>query len=315
LATFLEKRSHFPDQFQTLTTKEEGLLMTNHIPVSIDECSQVGDKSEDVEFILNQLTEGELEIAARTAYAYTQDSSRDNCKRKLYASHMAQRYLNSKSDSDKALQFMKATIQFRKDVDIDNLIPAAKDPRSDYHILLSKFLYTKQSFVQGYDKQGRSTYVFVPRLVQDHDPEWTRKGHVWSMERAIACSKSPDQTVNCVVDFRGFSALSHAPPTTIGKDIMLTLRNHYVGHVHRILLIDAPAAFLWLWAILKHFAGSKTRDKIQFINSDEEKEAIIGELYDAEQATSWMLPNGKKDRELDLDEYLKEIPFDQAFDE
>lgn len=289
---------------------------------------------EDLQYILNQLTLEELEIAARAAYEYhrysctcpTQDDddnaavpdddrSFKNRERLRYASAMAQRYLDSKSDRDTALQFMKATIQFRKDLDIDNLRNAATDTSSDYHTPLIKFLSTKQSFVQGYDCRGRSTYIFVPRMVREHDPEWTRKGHVWSLERAIACSRAPDKTVNVVVDFSGFSVLSHAPPPLIGKDIMLTLRNHYVGHVHRILLVDAPPAFTWLWAFFKKFAGSKTRNKIHFVNSDLEKETLIGELYAADEAASWMLPTGKKNRKLDLDEYLQETPFDQAFDE
>ena len=95
---------------------------------------------------------------------------------------------------------------------------------------------------------------------------------------------------------------------------MLALRNHYVGHVHRILLVNAPDSFSWLWSFFKNFAGTKTRDKIQFVKSDEEKEVMIGELYCSDQATSWMLPNGEKNRELDLEEYLN-TPFDQGFDE
>jgi hypothetical protein len=278
--------------------------------------------SDDVACMLKQLTREELVIAARTDYEYVKSSHGDHgaevadvdCKRRQYASAMAQRYLNSKTDKDRALQFMKATIQFRKEMDIDGLRDAATDPSSEYHSPLIKFLSTKQSFVQGYDKQGRSTYVFVPRLVQEHDLEWTLKGHVWSLERAIACSKAQDNSVNFVVDFTDFSVWSHAPPTSIGKEIMLALRNHYVGHVHRILLVNAPDSFSWLWSFFKNFAGTKTRDKIHFVKSDEEKEVIIGELYCSDQATSWMLPKGEKNRELDPKEYLN-APFDQGFDE
>jgi hypothetical protein len=207
---------------------------------------------------------------------------------------MAQRYLDSKSDKDIALAKMKATIKFRKEMDIDNLRTAATDPSSDYHIPLRKFLSNKKVYVQGYDLEGRSTYVFVPRLVDDHDPEWTRKGHVWSLERAIACSKARDKTVNAVVDFAGFSPNRNAPPIYIAKDIMMTLRDHYVRHINSIFLVNVPTAFLCLWAFFKPFAGKKTQNKIRFVNSNRQKEQILGRCYSSDQAASWMLPTGKK---------------------
>lgn len=267
----------------------------------------------DLNYMLSNLSQDELEIAARTNYNYVKDPKKET--RQKYAAEMAQRYLDSKSDKDKALAKMKQTIQFRKDMDIDSLRDAANDPCSDYHVPLRKFLSNRKVYVQGYDLEGRSTYVFVPRLVDDHDPEWTRKGHVWSLERAIACSKAKDKTVNAVVDFAGFSASQHAPPIHIGKDNMTTLRDHYVGHVNNIFLVNVPTAFLCLWAIFKPFAGKKTREKIQFVNSKRQKEKILGRCYSNDQAASWMLPTGKKNRSLDVEEYIENTPFDCAFDE
>jgi hypothetical protein len=270
------------------------------------------EETDNLLYMLSLLSPDELETAARANFDYIKYPSEE--KRLNYAREMAQRYLDSKSDRDKALTKMKHTIKFREDMDIDKLRDAATDPSSEYHIPLSKVLSHKQSFLQGYDKQGRSTYVFIPRLVQGHDPEWTRKGHVWTLERAIACSKAKDKTVNVIVDFCGFS-IRQAPPTSVGVDIMTTLRDHYVGHVNHIFLIDAPMAFLGLWAIVKPFTGRKTQDKVHFVNSNRQKAKLIGRLYSNDQAASWMLPNGEKNRELDLDEYLQDSPFDRAFDE
>lgn len=267
--------------------------------------------NDDVEYMLTELSEDELEIAARTSYQYVKDPT---LKRKHYAaSRMAERYLKSKKSKERGLKFLTATLEFREKMDIDALRNAATDPQSEYHIPMRKFLATKQCYVSGKDIDGRSTFIFIPRRVKDHDLEWTRKSLMYTMERAIACSEIDTSTVNCVVDFSGFR-MSQAPPIHIGKDIMLTLRNHYVGHVHCIFLVDAPRAFHWLWAIFKPFAGKATQDKIHFVNSDRQKEIIIGKLYGEDQVPSWMLPTGKKNRELDLDEYLK-TPFDRAFDD
>ena len=226
---------------------------------------------------------------------------------------MAQRYLTSKADKEIALGKMKATIQFRKDIGIDALRDAVSDPLAEDHLPLTKFLSKKTLYVSGYDNEGRSTYVFVPRLCDDHTSEL--QAHIWTLERAIACSKSRDKTVNAVVDFAGFSSKRHAPPFNLGVAVMTALRDHYKGVVHRIFIVNAPTAFLCLWSMFKPFAGKKTRDKIQFVNSDREKKEIIGQWYADEQAASWMLPEGKKNRGLDLEEYLLRTPFHRAFDE
>lgn len=269
--------------------------------------------SDDVAFMLSKLSECEKEIAARTSYSYVKEPTEE--RKLIFAEAMAKRYLSSKSDKTKALAKMKATLVFRKDLDIDALLDTPLNPTSPLHKPLRNFFSNKKLYVSGYDKDGRSTYIFVPRLVEDHCPRWTVKGHVYSMERAIACSKASDKTVNAVVDFNGFSFLRNTPPAAVGKEIMLTLRNHYVGHIHQIFIVDAPAAFLCIWKIFEPFAGTSTRTKIKFVNSASQKEQVVGRLYSKEEAASWMLPGGLKNRELDVDEYLFKTPFDSSFDE
>jgi CRAL/TRIO domain len=268
---------------------------------------------DDVAFMLHQLSEDEKEVAARTSYTYVKEPLEE--RKSIFAEAMAERYLASKSDKTKALAKMKSTLEFRKDLDIDALRDAPLNPTSPLQKPLRKFLSNKKLYVSGYDKDGRSTYIFVPRLVEDHCPQWTVKGHVYSMERAIACSKASDKMVNAVVDFNGFSFLRNTPPAAVGKEIMLILRNHYVGHIHQIFIIDAPAAFLCIWKLFEPFAGRNTRTKIKFVNSDAQKEQVIGRLYSKEEAASWMLPGGLKNRRLDVDGYLFQTPFDSSFDE
>jgi len=268
-------------------------------------------EEKSLEYMLSQLSEDDLEIAARTSYNYLKKPQES--LRTKYAEQFALRYLRSKKgDQEKALEKLKATIQFRREKDIDGLRLTFDDPDSKYREPLRKQLESKMLKVEGYDKEGRATYIFTPRNVQGHDAEWTIKEHIYTLERAIACSHAPDQTVNAVVDFNGFSPLRHAPPTDIGKEFMLTLRNHYAGSVNQIFLVDAPLTFNALWAIFKPFVGSKTRGKIHFVKSKHRK---LERWYDKEQAGSWMMPGGTKNRELDVEEYLLRTRFNEAFDE
>jgi hypothetical protein len=272
------------------------------------------DEHKHIENMMSQLSEEEIEIAARTSYEYF--TVQDPSTRSEHAKNMAKRYFRSKKEEGRALSFMRDTLKFRRDLDVDGLRQAfQEDPVSAYRDPLQELVESKMTYVSGYDVDGRATYIFEPYRVQLHSEEWTIKQHVYTLERAIACTKSYDQTVNAIVNFNGFSAIKHAPPTSVGKEFMKTLRAHYTGHVNQIFLVDAPTTFLCLWTIFKPFVSTNTKNRIQFVSSDRQKEKGIGKWYAADQARPWMLPGGGKTRELDVPEYLYQIPFHQAFDE
>ena len=274
-----------------------------------------------IDEMLNCLSSDELEIAARCNFEYLQKPN--PALTRSCASQMAARYLRSKQEFNEALKCMKATIQFRKEFDVDGLrLSFVNDHNNEqqsagnqYRRPLEEQLRSKMVYVQGYDKDGRATYIFEPYRVQNHDPEWTIKQHVWTLERAIACTKSRDKMVNVVINFNGFSVFKHAPPTKASKEFMQMLRNHYTGHVNQIFIVDAPTAFLCLWSIFKPLLSRNTTERTKFVSSNTGKIKTIGKLYSSHQATPWMLPTGRKCRELDVDEYLFATPFDKAFDE
>lgn len=300
---------------------------------------QLSPEDFQLEQMLSLLSDDELELAARTNYRYYTcsrkssngfvategggggeegDLERGALSARDCARNMARRYLRSNRDKDPvaAAHKMKATLQFRRDMDVDGLRQAFSDPQSPYKERLWHHLSSSPvTYVQGYDRDGRSTFVFEPHRVTNHDDEWTLKQHVYTLERAIACSKAPDQTVNAVVNFKGFSVRHHAPPTHIGQQFLTTLRHHYTGHVHRIVIVDAPLTFWCLWTLFQPFIGRKTKHKIQFVSSEVQKRRVLGELYEPNQATPWMLPDGTKTREWNAKEYLLDTPFDRAFDE
>jgi hypothetical protein len=144
----------------------------------------------------------------------------------------------------------------------------------------------------------------------DHDLD----SAIYSIERAIASTRSLDNTINCVVDFSEFP-LSNIPPMDIGKQFLGTLRVIYVGQIHRIFLVNVPVTFTILWNIFKPFVGKDTRDKITMIKDDnEDKEKEMLHLYDLQELPSWVVSGGKKNRSLDVDKYLFALSFDTAFD-
>jgi len=186
---------------------------------------------------------------------------------------------------------------------------------------LTEQLRFKSVYVHGFDQEGRSTYIFIPRKVQSHDPDWTLKQHLYTLERAIACSRAPDRTVNAIVDFAGFSMANHAPPTAIGQQFMVTFRNHYAGAVHRIFVLNAPTSFWCLWSLFKPLVAIQTRAKIIFVNTPlpnigpiHNNKDILHDHYDPDQINESMMEGGLA-RDFSVNEYLYKTPFDRAFDD
>ena len=262
----------------------------------------------NIDYMIENLTKDELERAARSSFEYQKNP--DPSTKEFHATEMAKRYIDSKPDKVLALMKLKDTLSYRKSMDLDDMETMTRMNRTELH----KFLTDKKAYVQGYDIDGRSTYIFTPRLVTDHkDCARTLRGHVWSLEKAIACTRSQDQTINIIIDFSGFSMYSHSPPFKVGKELMTTLRKHYVGRINRIYLVDVPSTFSILWSLFSPFIGSKTKNKIIFVAKD--TDTIMSSYYTKDQSTPWMHPEGQKQRQLDVDEYLNKLPFNKSFDD
>jgi CRAL/TRIO domain len=289
-----------------------------------------GIKTENIQVqnmhcILDQLTEEELEGAARMSYEYQTKENPTDDLRRSYATDALERYISAKTNQDVALQQFKETLKFRKEYNLDNLQQLTIDRNDE----ISKFMEDRKAYVQGYDTCGRSTLLFIPRNTSDFNkPEQNLLGHIWTMEKAIACTKSKDRTINVVADFNDFSLYYHSPPLSLGKTVMTTLRKHYVGQIHRIFLVNVPTTFSILWTISKPFAGTKTRRKIvliggnqKLVNFDElsinasQTKISLCQYYTAKQSTPWMVKDGQKRKKLNVDNYINQIPFDHAFDD
>lgn len=273
----------------------------------------IGDKCDKIAFILSKLFPNELDILARSSYQYMK--SPVPSQRNIFAARVVHRILESKKGNvASTLTKVKKLIEFRREAKVDELITAfdndSKKKFGNTTELLQKQLASKKFYVHGFDKEGRSTLYFIPRNVFDHDLD----SAIYSIERAIACSRSLDKTINCVVDFSKFP-LSNAPSLEIGKQFLTTLRLIYAGQINRIFLVNVPFSFSILWNVFSPFVGTDTRDKIAIIrDNNKEKEKEMLDLYNPQQLPNWAVPGGKKNRSLDLHEYLFVLPFDTAFD-
>lgn len=271
------------------------------------------DECDSIEFIMSKLSPDELETLAQSSYRYLK--SPVLVQRNMFAARVVHRCLESKKGNvASTLAKVKKLLEFRRNAKVNELITAfdgdGTNNFSDTAEMLQKQLASKKFYVQGFDKEGRSTLYFIPRNVVEHDLD----SAIYSIERAIACSRSLDKTINCVVDFSRFP-LTNAPPLEVGKQFLTTLRLIYSGQINRIFLMNVPFSFTILWNVFSPFVGTDTRDKIAIIkDNSKEKEKEMLQLYDVKELPRWAVPGGEKNRPVDLDEYLFMLNFDSAFD-
>lgn len=264
--------------------------------------------------IMAALSEEEKEVAARSSYAYLQQSiSGDLSKRDVYASDMAQLYLDSKkNDWNLALTKLRETLIFRQKNNLDKL---RLEPHRLHQNLSQRLVY-----VRGYDRDGRALWIGVPRETKNHEGSATIESAVFTMEKAIAYSQNKGhEQVTAIPHYAGIDKMKDKQPLSVARQVMDTLRRHYVGRVHRIYLVDAPWSLRTIWGMLKPFAGQATREKVVFVTGDSEKESVLGPILDPDQASEWMLPQHRKEmassHNFDLRAYLDETPFDKTFGE
>jgi hypothetical protein len=265
--------------------------------------------TEQIRYMISQLSDDEQELAARTNYTYF--TTQDPELRQAAVMHMCARYLRSKKVPDTALAKMKETLAFRKEMNVDHLRLALRGDnvaKCETAQKLKSHVEHKAVYVQGYDREGRSTFIFEPHRVLEYCHEISLKHHVWTLERAIACSRHPDKTINAVINCGEFVAKHHAPPVQLAKDFFKALRSHYTGHVNKIFLVAPPRSVGFLWSVFKPFVSERTKNNVVFVTRPNQ----LAEFYCVTQAKPWMLTGGLLKEDLDVEEYI-ERPFDTAY--
>uniref|UniRef100_A0A7S2ACK5 CRAL-TRIO domain-containing protein n=1 Tax=Trieres chinensis TaxID=1514140 RepID=A0A7S2ACK5_TRICV len=300
--------------------------MTNPV---IKKDDSVDEKSRSM---LACLSVDELETAARSSYQYFVSSASgerpSDMVRDRHATSMAQRYLFVNfGDEKKALEMMRHTLQYRKDIGVDDIRRCFDDLDSkneEKHELyngirdkLKDQFATGYTFVRGYDRKGRALYPVIPRHHPDWDREWYMKMSIYNMERALACTErksgGAEQKILVLYDYNGYSN-AHRPPISLVKDLLSCLRDHYPQCLYHAYVIDAPAIFRVFYNLIKVFIDPITKSTVQFVTGDEEKKNILGDLLDEDEAMPYMLPGGKKASDVDIQKYLYEVPFDHDCD-
>lgn len=67
--------------------------------------------------------------------------------------------------------------------------------------------------------------------------------------------------------------------------------------------------------MLYPFLALETRDKVNLVSGNEQKETLLSEWIDPQQAMPLMLSNGELTSEIDVNHFLNRVPFHKLYDD
>ena len=295
-----------------------------------------------VDKIFHKLSDNEKEQAARaSSYRYlvasTSPTGEGRENRNEYAKATIQRYvtveqkLGKHKSPDVWEEYAHAklikTLQYREEKKVDDIrFCFDNDKQSDNegeHAAIRERLEERfkdgASIVRGYTKDGRAMFQNIIRVeFAWDDEEYYIKGNIYMMERALACTErntdGEKDKILVFYDYNGYSGLKNSPPPMLVKRLLTDLRDHWPERLQHTFIVDAPFAFRVFWSIIKHFIDPITKECVQFVTGEEQKE-IFRELVSDDQAAPYMFRGGKDCEEADQKKFFYDIPFDRAHGE
>jgi len=124
----------------------------------------------------------------------------------------------------------------------------------------------------GIDKFKRPVLYMKPGLdnTGPEDRDQKVKYLVYLMEKcAIAANKENREKLCLLIDFK-----NNAPPSLgnmqVAKDVLDVLQNYYPESLGRAMIFNAPWSFSVFWSFISPFLETVTKDKIQFVSSQNE---------------------------------------------
>jgi hypothetical protein len=311
--------------------------ITSSTPCTAPATTKVDEQEElkIVRRIVDALSEDEQEHAARTSYKYFLESQLfDTATQQTridYACKMARRHLIAeKGKEHKALQKLQATIQWRRETNMDDLRKcfdqrfigrADEDTKNLYQELregLKDQMEAGKCYARGYDQSGRAIHLSNMHNYTNFDAKYYHAFHFYMVDRAMAATERAtdgrETKLTVVMDYSRYG-LKNNVPLGLAKTFLSIFSNHFPEVLQDAFLLDAPFLFRAFWTMIKPFVDSDIKRKLKFVTGDAAKQEIVSQYISEDQASPCMLSDAKSTRPFDKDEFFDTIPYDHIFDE
>lgn len=174
------------------------------------------------------------------------------------------------------------------------------------------------AYVRGKDKDDRALLVVHPRTDKTTVDEDFVTNLIFIVERAAAVteyeSRGKEEKIIVVLDFGTFSS-SLSPPMSAVKGIVGVLQSKYSERLKNLVILDPPLWLRTLYGLIKPFLDPITKAKFIVASGSKKKHEVLASLISEDQAMPFMLPNGKLVGEVEIDRFLKDVPFHRLYDE
>ena len=243
----------------------------------------------------------------------------------------------SQGDIEKAITQLKATIQWREEFGVLDLIHCLdgggqggntnkgsslndeRPSREELAKIIRLENETGKMYARGHDKEGR-TLLYMRPAMENTNVELDNMRHlVYNLEKAISCSTSnegnKDGKICLIIDYEGFQ-MRHAPSMSTSRKTLNILQHHYPERMYRVYLCNPPLLFRTVWAMVKPFVDPVTKEKVCFCHGEKGLAKI---QQDMEGYHHYLEPCaggsiGNPIRKFQSIEYLS-LPFHVSFDE
>ena len=190
---------------------------------------------------------------------------------------------------------------------------------SHFRKLVEEDLGNQKMVVRGHNQDFSAVLIKMDRTSKDCSKDAYEAANFYILERALAATEvlskgSSEQIIN-VYDFGAYKR-AYAPPIPVLRGTIQLMQKIYPERVKVIIILDAPRWMTFLHKIIHPFLAPATRKKVRMVTGDAAKEEIFSSYgVDVENATPFMRPNGKLTSEVDMNKFLKEVPFHSLYDE
>ncbi|EFA81917.1 hypothetical protein PPL_05149 [Heterostelium album PN500] len=135
---------------------------------------------------------------------------------------------------------------------------------------------TGKQYVNGKTKENLPVIYQRPSRENTKTYERQIQLMVYTLERAIEHmdEKRGVEQVALMIDFSGYS-MFNMPPTSVSKQCLDILLNHYPERLGFAFIIDPPMIFNVFWSFVSPFINKNTASKIVFVKGEKQRRNLL----------------------------------------
>jgi len=282
-------------------------------------------------WIVEQLTEEEMELAARRSYAYYMTTLRDPKRitreiRFATAMREANRHMDGIGEAQEGLNYLRTTIAGHKDLKT-YVYMTCMEPNFQYQDkedavlakqrrerIIQENRDNQTMIIRGTNKLGQPVWVAMPRKKPGDDPQTFLDILLYTMERCAAIAEAQtlgrrDENVT-ILDLNK----SSCPSLKALKMGLTHLQLLYPGRLKNLIALDLNYILQGMYNCIKPFLCAETKEKFIIVSGAKAKEAAVSIHLDRSQAQSNILQGGELSPDVDGVWFVQNIPFCRPYD-